>query len=54
MSMKWVDLENRSTITQIESNLGAVNGKLIMESMLISTHFYYGICSGFNSPPGFV
>jgi hypothetical protein len=35
--MKWVDLESRSTITQIESNLRAINGKPTMKSILISS-----------------
>jgi hypothetical protein len=28
-------------------------GKPIMKSMLISSHFYSGILSGCNSPPGY-
>jgi hypothetical protein len=49
--MKRADLESRSMITQIKSSLQAVIGKLMMKSMLILSHFYYGILNGCNSPP---
>jgi hypothetical protein len=52
--MKWADLESQSMITQIESNLQAVNGKPTMKPMLISSHFYSRILSGCNSPLGFI
>jgi hypothetical protein len=41
-------------ITQIESNLRAVNDKPIIKSMLISPHFQFGILKGFSNPPGFI
>jgi hypothetical protein len=46
--MKWVDLESRSMIIQIESNLRAVMGKPPIKSILMS------ILSGCNNPPGFM
>jgi hypothetical protein len=52
--MRWADLECRSTITQIELNLQAVNGKPTIKSMLILSHFYSGMLSSCNSPLGFM
>jgi hypothetical protein len=54
MGMKWVDLENQSMITQIESNLWDVIDKPTIKTMLISSHFYSGILSGCNSSLGFI
>jgi hypothetical protein len=47
--MKWADFESRSTITQIESNLWAVKGRPSMKSILISSHFHFGMLSGCSS-----
>jgi hypothetical protein len=44
--MKWADLESRSTITQIESNLWAVNDKPTVKYMLLSSHFHSGLLNG--------
>jgi hypothetical protein len=52
--MKCSDLEIPSTITRIESNLRAVKGKPTIKSVLMSSHFHYGILSGCNNPPGFI
>jgi hypothetical protein len=48
--MKWADLVNRSTITQIESNLWAINDNPTMKSMLISSHFQSRILNGLQQP----
>jgi hypothetical protein len=37
-----------------ESNLQVVTGKHTMKSMLISSHFQYGMLNDCNSPPGFI
>jgi hypothetical protein len=50
IGMKWATFKNRSTITQIESKPDCVVGNPTMKSMLISSHFHWGIFNGCKSP----
>jgi hypothetical protein len=49
IGMKKATFVNRSTMTHIESFPFCVLGSPTMKSMLISSHFHTGICSGWSN-----
>lgn len=52
MAKKWEDLVNRSIITQMASYPQRVLGNLVMKSIMMCSHFHFGIGNGWSSPPG--
>jgi hypothetical protein len=52
IGMKWATLVNRSTITHKESYPALERGNPTIKSILISSHFHYGIFNGCNNPAG--